>query len=310
MITKLDQRTQTRITFFLKLLVLGSISALLYFKLRDQQNIFNEMVLLIDSTFRKNWPIFLIVIALMPVNWLLESLKWKLLSQRIINLTLPKALKGVLAGLTLGFVTPHGLGDYIGRIVSIDHKNRMNLIGALLLGRVSQMVPTILFGLYGLTFLFDFKIVMLTISLSLIVALLVYVLVKTMKKWKVPHRYLDIITEYSLKQIFIIQLLSLLRYMTFTFQFIILINVFIPKLDFWINFGGITWIFLAKSILPTFNFLSDLGVREYSAVYFFESFNVNVAAVVCASLSIWIINILIPTLIGLPFILKLKWIKK
>ena len=73
--------------------------------------------------------------------------------------------------------------------------------------------------------------------------------------------------------------------------------------------AGITWVFLAKSVIPTFNFLSDLGIREFSAVLFFDSFSVPVEPIVLASLLIWVINILIPTLSSMPLMWKLRLLK-
>ena len=60
---------------------------------------------------------------------------------------------------------------------------------------------------------------------------------------------------------------------------------------------------------PTFNFLSDLGVREASALLFFERFAVAIEPVILASLLVWIINLLIPTLLSLVFVSKLRFIR-
>ena len=87
----------------------------------------------------------------------------------------------------------------------------------------------------------------------------------------------------------------------------IVLFIFLPEVSVFLSFSGGTYIFLAKSVLPTINFLSDLGIREYAAVTFFEKFNVPLVPTLSASLTLWILNILIPTLGGIPWMLSLKW---
>jgi uncharacterized membrane protein YbhN (UPF0104 family) len=61
-----------------------------------------------------------------------------------------------------------------------------------------------------------------------------------------------------------------------------------------------------KSVLPSFNFLSDLGIREFSAVYFFSPLGVDEIAIISASLLIWLINLLAPAMVGFFYVLRLK----
>jgi hypothetical protein len=70
--------------------------------------------------------------------------------------------------------------------------------------------------------------------------------------------------------------------------------------------AGISWIFLVKSTLPSFNFLSDFGIREFSGLVFFSLFAVSELEIVAASLFIWIINVMIPSIFGLTFVMKIR----
>ena len=64
--------------------------------------------------------------------------------------------------------------------------------------------------------------------------------------------------------------------------------------------------FLAKSVLPTFNFFNDLGVREFSAAIYFDALNIASGPVIMAGLILWLINIALPALVGLFFVQQFK----
>ncbi|QSE97178.1 lysylphosphatidylglycerol synthase domain-containing protein [Fulvivirga lutea] len=290
-----------------KLLVLGVIGYLLFDKLKSQDRLATQLY---ESTLHliKNnyWPLIL-VIALMPLNWLLESLKWKILVNKVTPINLMDSLKGVLAGLTLSFATPHGIGDYFGRILTIQEKGREGLVSSLFISRSTQMIATAIFGLVGLDYLYGFWWPFAALVILIFAIVIVFSLLNWMSHFNVFARYLSLVKSYSFSTLLKIQFLSMIRYLVFAMQFVIIIKALIPAINFSLAFAGSTYIFLAKSILPTFNFLSDLGIREYSAIYFFEKYSVEIIPIVNASLLLWLINILIPTLVGIPSMLKLKW---
>jgi hypothetical protein len=310
MVTKLSQKQISQILIVAKVIVIIMVFVLLYFKLQDQEDMIGRIQRLGASTLNKSWYLFIIILVLMPINWLIEAYKWKLLSAKLQSISLIQAMKGVLTGVTLGFVTPHAVGDYFGRILTTHHKERLRLIGAIFLGRISQMLTTGIFGMAGVYYLFGFQPTLIVIFSGLIIMLILIFFVKNKKVKKLVGRYMGIIAEYNLKQLLLLQFLSTVRYVVFSLQFCLLLYIVQPQLETQLIFAGVTWIFLAKSVLPSFNFLSDLGIREYSAVYFFEQYNVDVIPVIGASLLIWMINILLPTIAGLPFVMRLKWKNK
>lgn len=295
-----------QITLSLKVLIILVILVMLYFKLKDQQDLLKEMRSLFILSFTENKWLLLLVMLLMPVNWFFEGLKWQVIARKIVLLSKWQAYKGVLSGLTVGFATPHGIGDYLGRIMTIKHRQRFFLIGGLMLGRLSQLGVTLLFGMIGVFYLFGLTSAVGFSFTILLVLILLTFLFKKIKRIKSIGRYFKMIGDYSAGEIVRIMLLSICRYFVFSLQFLIVLFAFLPKFDLVLNIAGITWIFLSKSILPSFNFLSDLGIREYSAIYFFENYQMEILPVLCASLFIWMINILVPTLLGVPFLLRLN----
>ena len=94
------------------------------------------------------WPL-LVVVALMPVNLILEALKFRALldpfgaAARGPGTTLVVSLRRVLAGLTVGIVTPNRVGEYAGRLAGAAPGERSATIAATVLGGVGQLLALV-----------------------------------------------------------------------------------------------------------------------------------------------------------------------
>ena len=128
----------------------------------------------------------------------------------------------------------------------------------------------------------------------------------TFKGLKRFRKYFDIISQYSYQEIVFLLGLAFLRYIIFALQFYLLLYFFGVSTDHLLLIAGVTWTLFAKSSIPSFNFLSDLGVREFSALYFFSYYSVDNTLVLLASFTLWCLNLLIPALIGLAGLLRMK----
>jgi uncharacterized membrane protein YbhN (UPF0104 family) len=251
----------------------------------------------------------------MPLNWLMEVLKWKYSISPITNISTSKASVGVLAGIALGFVTPHAIGDYFAKVFSIAHQDRKKALGLILVSRLMQMLPTALFGLIALyiysqkrlaKFDFQFSISFPVLSaMGILLVIILFVLFFNRNHPKI-FDYIQPVRKMGVKLVSLLVGLSFVRYLVFSIQFLLLLSVLGLKMDIFMQFMGVAFMFLAKSILPTFNFLSDLGIREFSVALFFEAMETDVAPVIASGLILWLINIAIPAFIGLFFIPQLK----
>lgn len=226
-----------------------------------------------------------------------------------------QAYQSVLAGISLGFITPRGIGDYIGRMLIFKHQNKVRVIFPLLLGRISQILPTLIFGLFGVWVLgtnMELHMTMILPGAFLLFTSLVFLLGYS----RVKILFLGLVQRlgfYNLKvdtvdQATILRVIvySFVRYLIFGTQFLIVMMVFKVEANIFIMMAGITWIFFAKSVIPSFSFLSDLGIREFSAILFFESFHIPLAPVLLASLFIWLVNIALPAIVGLVSVQSAK----
>lgn len=312
---------QSVIFFSIKVVILIGILTFIYLKLQENRKDwgqFSEKVQVI-MVFPQAWTL-LLVMALMPLNWLLESFKWRVLASNVVKLSIPQAFIGVLSGVSLSFITPHGLGDYAARIWHTNSSSRDKLVGPIFLGRLLQLSCTLIFGAWGVYLVLNNK-AGLNFSIETYLLglmsffVLIYIAVLIFRRLKLVDnkiaqwlgQTIDAISHYSVRQFLMAFLFSLGRYLIFFFQFVLLLNLVKVELPPHILGAGVTWVFLAKSVIPTFNFLSDLGIREVSAIYFFEDYGVGSVDVIFASLILWGINILVPALVGALFVFKMKF---
>ncbi len=270
-------------------------------------------------------PLCGVIILFSPLNWAMEALKWQLLALKIEKTSFGSAFKGVIAGLSLGFVTPHNVGDYAGRIWQMKNDNRFQAIGSILLSHAGQFLVTCLMGLLGWAIYYAngiltidnmngllFSLMLLLIICSIIILFVPDFLVKLVNMLPFLVRfenYVKISRSYNSQERLTILVISMLRYLVFSLQFILLINLLKVDLPMPLLFAGITLVFFTKSVVPTFNFLSDLGLREVSALYFLGMLPIAEPKILAASLCLWIINILMPATLGTIFILTLKILK-
>jgi hypothetical protein len=86
----------------------------------------------IDTRFRDyqmakevgGWYYLALAIALMLVNWGLESLKWKYLIENFEPIDFSTAIKAVFSGVTLSVITPNQIGDFAGRVIHLEVMNK------------------------------------------------------------------------------------------------------------------------------------------------------------------------------------------
>jgi hypothetical protein len=249
----------------------------------------------------------------MPLNWSLEALKWKFLIQPFSRISVKDSLKAVFSGLALGFATPRSIGDYFGRVIFLSSKDRVKAIVPTVISRVSQLVPTLILGTFGVFFLLSkvpHVMNLVAWSLILLVGIVLVVGMNTLniKGLSFIDRFLgQLRIQYRFNDLVRVLIMSFGRYFVFSLQFVLALIIMNVELSLMLLFAGVSWIFLAKSILPSFNFLSDLGIREFSAIVFFEAYGLSLEPVLMASILIWTINILFPAIFGVLIIGKSKF---
>lgn len=263
--------------------------------------------------------LFVAVLILLPFNWGLEALKWQLMVNRFSAINFFQAYKGVLTGVALGFATPHGLGDYFGRIGMLNYKDRNSLIGSVFLARMSQFAITLLVGgWFLLHFLYQYHLTSLSTILVVLTCFCLvaaatglfikrFAIFSAILNWPLVRTFFGKLQLYTIDEVAKVFMFSVIRYLVFSFQFWLLLLMFELNGNWYLLAMGINLVFLAKSIIPT---LFDLGVREYSAFYFFSALGLNYTLAVQASLLLWVINVFVPAILGMFFIFSLKFYQR
>jgi hypothetical protein len=271
-----------------------------------------------------NWFLFFLVDFMMGINWYLEAFKWKVLVDKYEKITLFQSMRATLSGITVSFFTPNRIGEFAGRVLHISPQSRLMAILATFIGSASQLLVTCLFGLFGLAlYLPSFLNLDQIYSILFLVAAIIICgillnmffhfgfLTKILHHLKMLRRfdrYLAVFEQYSRQELISIFLLSTLRYLVFTFQFIILVKMMGTDLPVFQLFGLISIVYLLLSFLPSI-FLTELPVRGSVALYVIGQYSQNHLGILCASFSIWMINLVIPALIGAVSILYVRIIK-
>ena len=269
----------------------------------------------------ERWAILLV--SLTPFNWGLEALKWQILLQRVEKTSFGDAFRGVLAGLSLGFALPAQLGDTAGRVLSLRTSARAEAIGASLVSGGMQFYVAIVFGTVAwahhlstaptrnnlagqglLTLLLGFS------ALGVGFGLVRRQVIGWLATWAMLRRfagYWHVAGAYDDSEIGLALAAAALRYLVFSGQFYAAMQLVGVELPLGVSVSGIGVVFLAKTVTPAFNLLSDLGVREAASLWVFEPFGAPAPVLVTATLTLWVANILMPVLIGLIWVWRLKW---
>ncbi|MBN2413846.1 flippase-like domain-containing protein [candidate division KSB1 bacterium] len=255
---------------------------------------------------------------LLFVNVFLQFKKWKLL----VGLVKPdvrnyEILSSLLAGLTLGLITPGRVGEF-GRALFIKECKWTSLVGLVMVDKIFALVVIYLFGLFGFFYFMQLKfnlLIWLPLKIILFLVLIVFLFFilhpqksKMMlirffpflqKKNKI-NQVISSLDGFHKKDARKLLSLALLHVMVYVFQFYLLIRAF-TTIQLYRGLLAIGSTIMAKTLLPIS--FGDLGIRESAAVFFFGQFNVSQAAAFNASFLLFLINVFIPGLAGLVLLM-------
>lgn len=284
--------------------------------------------------------ILVLIFLLMLLNWFTEAMKWKTMIKKVEPVTTKNAVVAVLSGITMGTITPNRAGENIARVFVLQPENRSRGIVITLLGGISQLMITVFLGILGcifaffspqltlysghwswiiwfsaILFLFVFLLLcLLYFQFSLAEKVLNYISKNGLQRWK---NFLCEIPAYKNNELFSFLLLSFLRYVFFALQFYLLMLFCGIEISVNYAFIFISIMYLFLTAIPTIT-LAELGVRGAVGVFLVEIFfqnNSNLVdlytpRIVLATFLIWLINLIIPALVGEFYLWKIKFVKK
>jgi len=294
----------------------------IYHKLVANKNLENFATLLKDIPQIEIFGIIGFVVLLMFLNWFLEAAKWKRLMSHIERISFYRAIESVFCGLTLAIFTPNRLGEYGGRVFFLSPKRRIVGIVAMTVGNIGQLVLTNVFGAIAACFFvyrfvpIDHLVLLAVVILAMGICLFFIVfyfniqwlngILLSFKFTRKYKKFYSILGRYRKKELFKIMLFCLARYLVFSFQYFILFVWLIPGLQYLDIVMMTCLLFLIQSALPSLD-LFDVGIRSVTAVELFKHVTNQHVAVIACTASIWLINIIIPAILGTYFVFKLNF---
>lgn len=127
--------------------------------------------------------------------------------------------------------------------------------------------------------------------------------IKFLKKY---HRFFDIMGNYKTAQLLNIMWFCMARFLVFTFQYYLIIHLLIPQIPLYQMSLLMFVFFFIQSAIPSLDLL-DIGVRSITADRLFSYVTDQHIAIVVAVSLIYIINLIIPAILGSIFVFKLKF---
>jgi uncharacterized membrane protein YbhN (UPF0104 family) len=299
----------------------------IYYQLRYKSDLQGSIRQLKESIV-VHWPAILIVLAMMLINWGIEARKWQILVSPLEKMSFRKAFYAVLSGVSFSVNTPNRIGEYGGRILYLRNTNRIRAITVTIVGSFGQFITTLLFGIGGLIYyMLHFEpvsavkiltpyfwekavlcsvLILTAIVITLYFRLHVIVGLFSRIKWlRRLRKYVLIIHEFSNLILLKILLLSIVRYLVFSAQYLILLKTMGVEITWWQGFMIIFLIYLVMALLPTIA-IAELGIRGEVGLYFLGLISTNKIGIIAGTIGIWLINLIIPAIIGSLLLLGIK----
>lgn len=279
----------------------------------------------------QSW-MFWVVLLLMAANWGLEARKWQVLLKPIEQISWFKAFKATVAGVAFAISTPNRIGEYGGRMLYLHEGNRLKAISFTIVGSFSQFPVTLIMGCGGLIFLLNIpgsvpthitsgpyliwiELILYVVSITVVIGLIIYFrlpwLIKRIDKVPVFSRlirYVNMLEQLSFAILLRVLSLSFFRYFVFALQYVLMIKLMQVSVTVWQAFWLISVMFLVLAVVPTIA-LAEIGIRGKVSVELFGLFSGNTIGIITASFGIWLINLVVPSLLGSILIFRIKIFK-
>jgi Lysylphosphatidylglycerol synthase TM region len=307
------------------------LSFSIYLQIRNQENIGTAWKHIRDSVYSTAIWQLAAVVLLMLVNWGIEAYKWKISVQNIQPISFGKAFKAILSGVSFSVTTPNRMGEYVGRLLYMEEGNRLRTISLTMVSSISQLIITLLMGLTGLIVLLPalkksdmvsgidsslwLQVIIYGVAAVLLILTLFYfrlgLITRLFEKFSGSRRYIYLVKALEdVHATLLLRLLSLslLRFTVFCIQYYLLFRLFDVGIGWWQSFWSVSIAFLVLAVIPSFA-IAELGIRGRINLKILGLFSVNHLGITIATVSVWLINLIVPAVIGSVLILSIKVFK-
>ena len=279
-----------------------------------------ETAFIIDNLFP-----LLFLLFLSALNWFLEAFRWRAVMQSIEEVSMYESLKAILSGLGISAFSPNRVGEFIGRVVYLKRANKVRGVLLNFVSNSALILTSYLAGYVSCLYFLSLWVVqkewwyyLIIGSLGLFGLILIYLYFNwkdlSLLLYRVEFlnrfgKYWSTFNLLSFKKLIYYWSLAILRYLVFTFQYLMVLKLFQVDIAFFEAVVSIWTIFFIQLVIPTF-ILLEIGVRGKAALSVIGYFSMAAPELILASsLALWLINLILPALIGFYFILRLNFWK-
>ncbi len=311
-------RSNKSLNLFIKSVVALLFVTLLYYDLSSNDKLGDIWLAFQQQLTTADLPLLIIVLLLMPLNWMAEAEKWRQFVHRYEHFPRRKAFLAVMTGVSFSLFTPNRVGEYGGRMLYVHPRNQWRAVVANLVGNFCQfMVLTGIGGIGSMYIIHRFSIVDTNIGNLLIgVAIAgsvfmlwcyyhIQIVIDIIKRLRFIQPFLPwlrqlnlgVIRQFSSADLTDILRWALIRFCIYSVQYYLLLRFFGIDPGLISAFAGISALFLLQTSIPLPP-VAGLVARGNMAVLLWEQFGANEIAALAATFSLWVINLVIPALIG------------
>lgn len=252
------------------------------------------------------------------LNIFLQYSKWRLTCGEVLEVNdNSKAFRSLFYGFSAGIITPLRIGEYFGRAIEFKDKSIVQVTVATLVDKFFPLLIIVSLGsISSLLFIYFYFEVSIYIVLSLFVLIftLLYLFIllllskrfwdnilfsrlNSSKKFKSLFDKLKVFKRLDRNYSYRMMAISFLFYVCILIQYALLVTAFSHQFDFFNYLWAAGLTIFTKTIIPPVS-LGELGIREGASVYFITQMSGTAAVGFNASIFLFIINLLIPALIG------------
>jgi uncharacterized protein (TIRG00374 family) len=300
----------------LKVVIAGGLLTYLVFKVNVKD--------ILGALRNANIILILITALLAFVNIYLQFLKWKITCDYLLD---EKSNKKIWLSLFYGFsggvFTPARIGEYFGRAAAFKDKSLIKVAVATFIDKFFPLMAVAGFGsLASILFISYYYNVSVYLTGSLFILTFVlfysaYVIAMDERFWnnvlfnrmrrnpRIKKVFNNLMILKELDQFYTTQMvfISIAFYTCFILQFALLTMAFSGHNNFIHYIWAGNLVMFAKTIIPPISF-GELGIREGASVFFLHMFGEVKSVGFNASIFLFLINMLIPSVIGLFLLLK------
>lgn len=333
----------SRWTLFFKLVLVLLFAALLAHEMGDGDKLRSAWEAFCAQWAGANMWWAVAALALLPLNWGAETQKWRLLL-RVFNpaVSWGLALRGVLAGVSLAVFTPNRLGEFAGRVLLVPPEQRWRAATANVVSTLSQTLVVLAAGGLGLwwfvqqvlrpepfyagavavlatvgvaaLFFFYFQVKLLIPVLRRLGSSFRHssfvILVERRARWRwlreqvrLLLRGVAVLGRFEQRTLWAVLGWAFFRYAVYSAQYFCLLQFFGIQTGFWGGLAGISTLFLLQTGIPLPPAMG-LVARGSLAVQVWSQFGANEVSSLSATFTLWIINLILPALVGTFFLLN------